>query len=137
MKAEWESSKLAHEATRAEFESYKVRLRLSIYIFISWLKVCNCFLSEIWKMAKDLGVSHFRFLCFTQQIKKKERKKGNKEIKKNTMNTLLQNKCGAFFFRPASTVFSNNKNPNLLPSHLRWRTLKGLCASSFSTFMCK
>lgn len=24
MKAEWESSKLAHEATRAEFESYKV-----------------------------------------------------------------------------------------------------------------
>lgn len=25
MKAEWESSKLAHEATRAEFESYKVR----------------------------------------------------------------------------------------------------------------
>jgi len=26
MKAEWESSKLAHEATRAEFESYKVRL---------------------------------------------------------------------------------------------------------------
>ena len=25
IKAEWESSKLAHEATRAEFESYKVR----------------------------------------------------------------------------------------------------------------
>ena len=24
VKAEWESSKLAHEATRAEFESYKV-----------------------------------------------------------------------------------------------------------------
>ena len=28
MKAEWESSKLAHEATRAEFESYKVRYRV-------------------------------------------------------------------------------------------------------------
>ena len=35
MKAEWESSKLAHEATRAEFESYKVRLCLSIYIFVA------------------------------------------------------------------------------------------------------
>ena len=35
MKAEWESSKLAHEATRAEFESYKVRLCLSMYIFVA------------------------------------------------------------------------------------------------------
>ena len=35
MKAELESSKLAHEATRAEFESYKVRLCLSIYIFVA------------------------------------------------------------------------------------------------------
>ena len=32
MKAEWESSKLAHEATRAEFESYKVGT------WHSWLK---------------------------------------------------------------------------------------------------
>ena len=35
MKAELESSKLAHEATRAEFESYKVRLCLSMYIFVA------------------------------------------------------------------------------------------------------
>ena len=34
MKAEWESSKLAHEATRAEFESYKVRYRVVGFFFI-------------------------------------------------------------------------------------------------------
>ena len=33
MKAEWESSKLAHEATRAEFESYKVRLQGYCFFF--------------------------------------------------------------------------------------------------------
>lgn len=33
MKAEWESSKLAHEATRAEFESYKVRYRVVGFFF--------------------------------------------------------------------------------------------------------
>ena len=35
MKAEWESSKLAHEATRAEFESYKVRYRVIVF-FIAY-----------------------------------------------------------------------------------------------------
>ena len=34
MKGEWESSKLAHEATRAEFESYKVRYRVVGFFFI-------------------------------------------------------------------------------------------------------
>ena len=39
MKAEWESSKLAHEATRAEFESYKVRYRVVGFVIVDTEKL--------------------------------------------------------------------------------------------------
>lgn len=74
MKAEWESSKLAHEATRAEFESYKVRLCLSMYIFVAK----SLQLYVVRNLENGNGLKCFAFqvsLLNTANIKRKEKRK--------------------------------------------------------------
>ena len=75
MKAEWESSKLAHEATRAEFESYKVRLCLSIYIFVA--KSLQIYLVRGLENGK--GPKCFLFQVFLFHTANKKRKEKRKE----------------------------------------------------------
>jgi len=77
IKAEWESSKLAHEATRAEFESYKVRLCLSIYIFVA--KSLQLYLVRNLENGKGPRCFAFQVSLFHTANKKR---KGKKEIKK-------------------------------------------------------
>lgn len=59
MKAEWESSKLAHEATRAEFESYKVRYYFVCATFEKKKKnfeaVCTYRLDKLFRCLTNAG----------------------------------------------------------------------------------